>query len=166
MFEHNLRRGVELHKMIANNPKIRESIMNLAKRIITLIHDEGYKPESVEFLSISPAGEPRKMTIVLDKAEYHDGAPIKEEPILPNSSSYRMVTFVDSLFKAILGKNPALAGFIQVCPGLSTTIYCVSNYILENWYQYHHRDLAECVRWDSFDWWVTKDLMIQGIING
>lgn len=162
--EYRLRRGVLLHKMMHKCPKIKRSILNLIKRIITLIHSESFNPASVEFMSMSPAGEEDKIIIVLDKAEYMS-EPLIEPEAHPSDSTYQMTSFVDSLYKAIVGHNGAMEGFLACCPGLATVTYSVANHLLTYWYEPEHRDMAAEIVWDSFDWHVTGDLMIMGNIH-
>ena len=91
-------------------------------------------------------------------------APIIEGKILPSDINYHMVSFVGSLYKALMENNMEIEGFMLVCPELSTFAYVVANRILEYYYRWRRRDFSKEIIWDVFDHWDSKDLMIMGYI--
>ncbi len=165
MFQFNLHRGAQLHRMMTTSPNIRKSIFGLMRRVISMVHSEGFNPQTVDFLTLSPAGELDKFVIVLEKADYMDG-PLVLDEVQPNDASAQFTGFVNSLYKAIVGDNGAVAGFLHACPGLATLIYAVANHIYAQWYSVRGKDISREMSWDSYDWWRTNDLLITGVFHG
>ena len=164
LLDFNFQLGVRLYRMMCNCPNIRKSVLGFMKRAISMIHAESYNPTTVEFLSLSPAGEEHKIVVILDKAEYMQEA-MKIPEVSPNESSYQLTGFVDSLYKAIVGYNGAIEGFLKYCPGLATVTYAIARHIYLQWYGHRQKDIAAEIIWDCHDMYETEDLLIVGTIN-
>lgn len=163
MFDHNLRAGVEMYKMLRGNPKIRESIFGIIRRIVDFTLQGRYNPLTMEFNMISPRGESNKIFMVLQCAEYM-AEPLPEFKYDKNDSSAVMVGFVNSLYQAILGHNSEIATFIHYCPTLATNIYALTNFIYLNFYRYSRKDFSRKMVWDSYDHHVDGDFIISSHI--
>ena len=153
--------GVQLYKMVVNNPKIKASLFSLAYRVIEMVHAEGFDPTTVDFQVMAIKGEENKLHLTLTKAEYTT-KPLIEAP--DDKVSSAIVRMVDSLYKAI-GANSSMMGFLNVCPGLCDALYSVANYILEAHYSKHRKDFQWEIIWDCYDHWKEKDLVITGVFQ-
>lgn len=161
MFDWNLRLGVELYKMLRNNPNIRDSVFGVIRRVIEFTLQGRYDPLTLEFDMMSPRGEWNKIFMVLKCAEYRE-APLPEFSYDPHDSSAIMVNYVNSLYQAILGHNSEIAMFVHYCPTLATNVYALTNYIYQNYYKHSRKDLMRRVVWDSFDHFAEGDFIITG----
>lgn len=164
MFEYQLRLGVELHKMFNYNKNIRRSIDKLCKKMVGVILQERYDPRTVKFTVMSPAGRSNTIRVVLESAEYST-APIIEPPDHPATSSAAMAGWVDSLYKAVVGDNQEIRGFLMLCEGLATMLYAVARYIYEAAYSQTRKDLARTMEWDAYDNWITGDFITDGTMH-
>lgn len=150
IFDKNLRRSVELYKMLKLNPKIRASVFGVIRRIVDFVLQGPYNPQTIEFSVLSPRGETNKIFMVLQVAEILD-TPLPEYNPHPGEASEQMVGFVNSLYSAILGHNSEVAMFMEYCPDLATNIYAISNFIYDHFYQYTRKDFSRQMVWDSYD---------------
>lgn len=150
MFDLQFSQGVELYKMLKNNPNIRDSIFGLMRRFIDFTLQGGYNPKTLEFQAMVPSGEPNKIFIVLQVAEVLT-EPLPEFEYDPKDSSAQLVNFVNSMYSAVLGHNSEIAAFIHYCPTLANNIYAIARLIYFNFYQYSRQDFVRRIVWDSYD---------------
>ena len=163
MFDHKLIKGVELFKMMKNNPNIRDSIFGVIRRFIDFTLQGRYNPLTMQFETLTPRGEHNKLFLVLQVAEYME-EPLPEHHYDPYDSSAIMVNHVQSLYQAVLGHNGEVATFIHYCPTLAQNVYSIADYIYEEFYRHSRKDFSRRTVWDSYDHYENGDFVISSHI--
>lgn len=133
LFDHLLRDSARLASIYEDRAPLRRVVQRFLQTFFQMTHSEGFDPRTIEFDCIVPRGEPDKVVMTLQRAEYLK-EPLKENDDYQRSPSYQLVRQVRSVYAAFLAENGWLAGFVDNCPGLCNCVFALLRYAAEREY--------------------------------
>ena len=133
--ELNLQRTYKLAKLYESNPKMRRLIQDFLESFVQMLHTEGFDPRTVKFEMITPKGEPNKLVLTLQEAQYLDGQTLEqlEERENVRGASYQFVRVLRSFYASLLAENGRMQGLVDACSGLCDCIFNLGAYMLERY---------------------------------
>lgn len=136
MIESKMREAYRMAELFETSPAIKALITTFAQTFFQMAHSEGYDPRTVVFDGFSPQGEPDKLVMVLQRADYLK-EPITEMPARVQSASYQLVRHMRSFYASFLASNDWVAGFTELCPGFCDCIYMLMGYVVQRYTEAH-----------------------------